>query len=244
MTVMGGSSRAPIAMPMTKYPLTTSTDRPVTVRASIRIRSGWRPAPMIARASYRASRTSGRLGPRRWSTLTSNMTGPSTAGSYPLDSSWSIHLGCIRPARTPSMTRSTPSTIRPAFRPGVTMRAPSARRSTRSGEILIAFALRGAPCGDWSHRKAAVRVCHPQHPPEVAEADPRPASLVGRVGSVLRHEKHRVALDRGGLPKADAMLAQVGSCLGGIPGFVHPGDRTDGHSSRGHLGLASDLPAL
>ncbi len=210
MTRSGSSSSAPIAMPITWWPRTTSTDRPVIVRASIRTRSGWRPAAISASASYRASRMSGNVGPRCRSAMTSNSTGPSIAGSYPRASSCSIQRGGNRPAGSPSMTRSTPSTILPAGRPGVRWRARPARRSRRSAEILIAFALRGAPCGYRPHRSVSVRACHAQQAPEPAHADHRKSFLIRRVQFVLEREPHRVSLDRHRLREADPVLPQVG----------------------------------
>jgi len=241
MTSSGSSSSAPIAMPITWWPRTTSTDRPVIVRASIRTRSGWRPAAISASASYSASRMSDKLGPRCRSTMTSNITGPSIVGSYPRASSCSIQRGGIRPAGSPSMTRSTPSTILPAGRPGVRWRARPARRSRRSAEILMAFALRGAPCGYRPHPSVSVRACHAQQAPEPAHADHRESLLVDGMQVVLQREPHRIPLDRHRLGEADAVLPQVGLCLPRIPGTVHPGDRSEGRSPGSHPGLTRGL---
>ena len=135
---------------------------------------------MRASASYSALRTSLAACRGSSSTRTTNETGPSPAGSYPRSSSLRIHRGGLRTGGSPSMTRSTPSTIRPASRPGVTWTAHSARRSARSVEIPMSFALRGAPCGDWPHSTAPVRADN-EDPSPGGRADHVPASLGSRV---------------------------------------------------------------
>ncbi len=231
MTVMGGSSSAPMAIPMIRCALTTWTPSPDRVRASTRRRSGWCPAPMRASASYSALRTSLAASRGSSSTRTTNETGPSVAESYPRSSSLRIHRGGMRTGGWPSMTRSTPSTIRPASRPGVTWTAHSASLSTRSVEIPMAFALRGAPCGDWAHLTALVRADNEENPSPGGRADHVPASLGGRVGEITIGQSEVVVFDRHRLRKADPVLAQVGLRLLGVPGVAHPGERSDGRST-------------
>ena len=240
MTRSGSSSSAPMAMPITWWPRTTSTDRPPAV-ASTLMRSGWRPAATLARASNRASRTSPSRCLGRPSITRSNWMGPSVEEWYPSDASCSSHKGGIRPAGLPSTTMSTPSTVRPAARPGVRSRARSARRSARSVEILMAFALRGAPCGYRAHPTVAVRACHAQQTPMLASADHRESVLFDRVAVVAPGEPARIPLDRHRLGESDPVLAQVGLRLLGIPWIAHPGDRSDGRSPGPQLGLTRGL---
>ena len=241
MTRIGGSWSAPIAIPMALCPRTILALRPVGVLASTQIRSGWRPAAMLASASYRASRTSSNAWRTSLSMIRTYDVGPSRSASYPAAANLSVHRGGIRPAGLPSMTRSTPSIIRPASRPGVRWTARWASCLTRSESILMAFALRGAPCGYRSHRIAGERACHPQEPTARAEAQDRVSNLGPRVISIDCDHLLLVAPDGHCLAEADAVLPQVRPCFGWIPGLAHPGDRRAGRSSVAHSLLMSRL---
>jgi hypothetical protein len=230
MTVMGESWSAPIAIPMMRCALTTWASSPDRVLASTRIRSGWCPLPMRASASYKASLTSSMASRGSSSTRMTKETAPSTAGSYPWSSSFRIHRGGLRTGGLPSITRSTPSTMRPASRPGVTWTAHSERRSTRSVEIAMAFALRGAPCGDWPHSTVPVGAGDEEDSAVCRRSDHVEASLGGRVSEVAIRETEVVVIDRHRLREADTVLPQVGLRLLRIPGLAHPGDRSEGRS--------------
>ena len=244
MTRMGGSWSAPIAIPIVWCPRTTFTLRPVGVLASTQIRSGWRPAAMLASASYSASRTSPKASRTSPSISSANDVGPSRPASYPAASSRSVHRGGIRPAGLPSTMRSTPSIMRPASRPGVRWTARRASSLTRSESILMAFALRGAPCGYRSHRIVAQGTCHPKQSAAGAEPQDGVPRLGPRVIAVLGDQLLFVAPDSPGLVEADAVLSQVGSRLRRVPGFAHPDQRRRQVLPGNHSPLASRFDSL
>ena len=99
------------------------------------------------------------------------------------------------------------------------------------------------------HRSQPRRVCVPQprpppgrgglglhHALEGRDPPGRARVTVGALATV-----GGVVLDRHRLGEADPVLAQVGRCLPGVPGLVHPGERSDGRSPDAHLGLTRGL---
>ena len=176
-------------------------------------------------------------------TSTTYVIGPSTSGSYPNLASFRTQRGAILPAGTSSMMMSTPSTIRPATRPGIKNRWRSSSRSSTSGPVLMAFALRGAPCGDWPHSTGPDRARNEQDPTRVRFPDDEVTRLRRRMLVIVSPPCRPVVLKRDGLRESDAVLAQVGLGLRRIPGLAHPGDRSEGCSPRPHPALTPPLTA-
>jgi hypothetical protein len=232
-----------MAMPMSRWPLTTSTVRSSPARASTRTRLGSPPCPTRAIASYSASRMSSRTWRTRSSRRTANLAGPCWSGSYPSFWRSRSQRGAIRPAGRPSITRSRPSIMRPSSRPGVRWVIASARRLPRAESILMAFALRGAPCGDWAHRTVPEDARHPKDSAATRQAEHVETILVEGVTQVGRRHAPIVVLHRHGLFEADAVLAQVLPRLPRVPGFVHPGDRRTERSPGTHRQHIGELTA-
>jgi hypothetical protein len=247
------SSVAPIAIPTTGQPVTTMAVRPGGVTAVTSTAKQSTPDSTAARASRSAERTSGwHLGAASRPTRTSKVTGPSRSRTHPCLPSRCSHFGGDQPCDTPSMITSTPSTWRPARRPriigrqsGVEVRDVSVGAvdgGAESRKVLKTFALRGAPCGNWSDPTVSVYPDDEEHVAEGRETDKPDSILVGD-RPVCIGQRVFIPINGSRFFKAHPVFAQVRPRLVLVPRLVHPRHRTERRLPATHAGLRCDLLA-
>ena len=243
MSVIGGSSVAPIAIPTMGVPRTTETAWPLGVTARTSTLQGSWPDSTAARAAVSAARTSPNETWAAAGVVNSKLIEPPRSGCHPIAARLRSHRGGIRRCRQPSTRTSTPSTMRPASRPGTRWRILSSSRSVTPEPVLISFALRGAPCGYRPDSTSWEGAGNEQDPVLRRHADDAKAPLMGRVIVIVAHPPVLIVRHSGGFWESNAVLAQVGCRLHRVPRVVHARDRRERRSRGAYASLTPPLTA-